>query len=51
MTWMIIAAVVVVLILIFAAMYNGLVRLNVRSEEAWSDITVRLVLKSRTTPL
>jgi LemA protein len=42
MTWMIIAAVVVVLILIFAAMYNGLVRLNVRSEEAWSDITVQL---------
>ena len=42
MTWMIITAVVVVLILIIAAMYNGLVRLNVRSEEAWSDITVQL---------
>lgn len=42
MTWMIIAAVVVVLILIIAAMYNGLVRLNIRSEEAWSDITVQL---------
>jgi LemA protein len=42
MTWMIIAAVVVVLILIIAAMYNGLVRLNVRAAEAWSDITVQL---------
>lgn len=42
MTWMIIAAVVVVLILIIAAMYNGLVRLNIRSDEAWSDITVQL---------
>ncbi|HJP96379.1 MAG TPA: LemA family protein [Candidatus Saccharimonadales bacterium] len=42
MTWMIIAAIVVVLILIIAAMYNGLVRLNIRSDEAWSDITVQL---------
>jgi LemA protein len=42
MTWMIIAAVVVVLIFIIAAMYNGLVRLNVRAAEAWSDITVQL---------
>lgn len=42
MTWMIIAAVVVVLIIIIAAMYNGLVRLNIRAAEAWSDITVQL---------
>jgi LemA protein len=35
-------AVVVLLILIGGAMYNGLVRLNVRSDEAWSDITVQL---------
>lgn len=33
---------VVVLIAIFGAMYNGLVRLNVRAQEAWSDITVQL---------
>lgn len=39
--WIIIA-VVVLLVIIFAAMYNGLVRLNVRAEEAWSDITVQL---------
>src|SRR5215469_7314727 len=38
----IVIAVVVVLILIVAAMYNGLVRLNVRADEAWSDITVQL---------
>ena len=41
MTW-IILAVVVVIILAAVAMYNGLVRLNVQSEEAWSDITVQL---------
>jgi len=39
--WIIIA-IVVVLIIILGAMYNGLVRLNVRSNEAWSDITVQL---------
>jgi LemA protein len=39
--WIIIA-VIVVLIIVFVAMYNGLVRLNVRSDEAWSDITVQL---------
>jgi LemA protein len=38
----IIIVVVVVLIAIFAAMYNGLVKLNVRTNEAWSDITVQL---------
>ncbi len=41
MMW-IILAVVVVIILAAVAMYNGLVRLNVQSEEAWSDITVQL---------
>ncbi len=43
---MVIAIIVIVVILIigaiFAGMYNGLVRLNVRSDEAWSDITVQL---------
>jgi len=39
--WIIIA-VVVVLVLFAWATYNGLVKLNVRVEEAWSDITVQL---------
>jgi len=39
--WIIIGA-VVLLVGVFAAMYNGLVRLNVRADEAWSDITVQL---------
>jgi LemA protein len=38
----IIVIIVVILIIAIAAMYNGLVRLNVRSDEAWSDITVQL---------
>jgi LemA protein len=42
MIWIIIGIVVVVIIIALVAMYNGLVRLNVRSDEAWSDITVQL---------
>ena len=42
MAILIIVIVVLALVAIFAAMYNGLVRLNVRSDEAWSDITVQL---------
>lgn len=42
MVILIIVAVIVVLAIIFGAMYNGLVRLNVRANEAWSDITVQL---------
>jgi LemA protein len=38
----IIIVVLVVLGLFLAATYNSLVRLNVRSNEAWSDITVQL---------
>lgn len=38
----IVIAIVVLLVIIGAAMYNGLVRLNVQSDEAWSDITVQL---------
>lgn len=38
----IVVAVVVVLVLIGAAMYNSLVRLNQQASEAWSDITVQL---------
>jgi len=40
MIWIIIAVAVVVLALV--VMYNGLVRLNQQSNEAWSDITVQL---------
>jgi LemA protein len=38
----IIIAVIALIAIIFGAMYNGLVRLNVRANEAWSDITVQL---------
>ncbi len=41
MIWIIIAVVAVVVIAL-VAMYNGLVRLNIRGDEAWSDITVQL---------
>ncbi|MCA9325383.1 LemA family protein [Candidatus Saccharibacteria bacterium] len=39
--WVIIG-VVVVLALVLIGMYNALVRLNIRANEAWSDITVQL---------
>ncbi|HSW75077.1 MAG TPA: LemA family protein [Candidatus Saccharimonadales bacterium] len=42
MVWIIVAIALVLVIAVLAAMYNGLVRLNVRSDEAWSDITVQL---------
>jgi LemA protein len=38
----IVIVVIVVLIAVVAGMYNSLVKLNVRSDEAWSDITVQL---------
>lgn len=41
-TLLVVVGVVVLLIVVFGAMYNGLVRLNVRADEAWSDITVQL---------
>ncbi len=41
MIW-IIVGIVVLLIIVVAAMYNGLVRLNQQADEAWSDITVQL---------
>lgn len=40
-TWIIIAIVAVVVIAL-VAIYNGLVRAKVRTDEAWSDITVQL---------
>jgi LemA protein len=41
MVWVIVV-ILAVLILAGIAMYNGLVRANVRVDEAWSDITVQL---------
>src|SRR5579871_7055466 len=38
----IIIVVVVIVLIAIVAMYNGLVRLNQRVDEAWSDITVQL---------
>ena len=43
MLWLwIVLGVIVLLAIIFFAMYNSLVRLRVRVDEAWSDITVQL---------
>lgn len=43
MTLLLIVGGAVVLIgIILASMYNGLLRLNIRAEEAWSDITVQM---------
>jgi LemA protein len=42
MTIAIIVGVVVLIVIILAFMYNGLVRLNQQASEAWSDITVQL---------
>lgn len=53
-TGAIIAIVIVVIILlvvaIFASTYNGLVRLNERVNEAWSDITVQLKYRADLIP-
>ena len=38
----VVIGIVVVVMLVIAGMYNGLVKTNVRAEEAWSDITVQL---------
>lgn len=42
MIWLIIGGAVLLLIVVFAAMYNGLIKLNIRADEAWSDITVQM---------
>ncbi len=39
--WIVIGIIVIVLLFLWVT-YNGLVRLNIRVEEAWSDITVQL---------
>lgn len=38
----IIGVIAVLLVIFLISIYNSLVRLNIRSEEAWSDITVQL---------
>jgi LemA protein len=42
MMWLTIVGIVVLIVIVLAAMYNGLVRLNQQVQEAWSDITVQL---------
>lgn len=42
MEWIIAGAVILLIIVVLAVMYNGLVRLNQQAQEAWSDITVQL---------
>ena len=46
----VIVAVVVLLIAIFAEIYNGLVKLNERVNEAWSDITVQMKYRADLIP-
>ena len=38
----VIVIVILLVVIVAVGMYNGLVRLNVRADEAWSDITVQL---------
>ncbi len=40
--YIVIGAVVVILVAVVASLYNSLVKLNVRTDESWSDITVQL---------
>lgn len=46
----VIVVIIVVIAIILGAMYNGLVKLNQRSDEAWSDITVQLKRRSDLIP-
>jgi len=49
--WLIVVlAIVVIILLVIWASYNGLVKLNERVEEAWSDITVQLKRRSDLIP-
>ena len=38
----IVLAIVIILVLVLVGIYNGLVRLKVRTDEAWSDVNVQL---------
>ena len=40
--WIVLGILLVALILFFIVVYNTLVKLNIRADEAWSDITVQL---------
>ena len=42
MILIIIIAIIVIISAMLIGMYNGLVRLNIKTQEAWSDITVQL---------
>lgn len=46
----IVAVVIILLVAIIAGMYNALVKLRVRVDEAWSDITVQLKRRSDLIP-
>ena len=50
MLYVIIGVVVAILVISAIAVYNGLVRTNVRADEAWSDITVQLKRRSDLIP-
>jgi LemA protein len=39
---LIIVGIVVLIVIALVVMYNGLIRANIRVDEAWSDITVQL---------
>lgn len=41
-TLLIVGGIILLLVVIFGAMYNGLIKLNIRADEAWSDITVQM---------
>ncbi len=41
-TIIVLVAILAIVVFGLVAMYNGLVRLNIRADEAWSDITVQL---------
>lgn len=47
---LIILGIIILLILIFAGIYNSLVKLNERVNEAWSDITVQLKYRADLIP-
>lgn len=42
MVWLIVGGILLLLIIVAIVMYNGLVKANVRTDEAWSDINVQL---------
>lgn len=50
MPLIIVIAVLALIVIVGAAMYNGLVKANVRVDEAWSDITVQLKRRSDLIP-